>query len=194
MEERVPKLKLKSILDLLLVLLYAPSKKGYKEPITGITRLEKLMFLFSKFSNTKIEDLKFEKYYYGPYSEAIYDVVQLAAENNLITLVEARNLPEYDLEVTHAEWGQKREYFFKLTKDGEKIAKILWENLSDEDKFLVLELKRRFNRVPLRSLISLIYVKYPEYLEYSKLKNKISLFGIAPDLPSFSRRDVWCHE
>jgi len=184
-------IKLKSVLDLLLAFLYAPSEKGHNEPIKGITRLEKLMFLFSTLSKTKIEDLEFEKHYYGPYSAMVYDVSDLAAEYNLIQKIPVKAF-KFDLEVVSEESGENREYIFKLTKDGEEIARTLWENLSEEDRIILSELKKRFNNVPLLSLISLIYVKYPEYLERSKLKNKLSLFGIAPDLPSFNRKEIWC--
>ncbi|MDP6046631.1 MAG: hypothetical protein QGG25_13565, partial [Phycisphaerae bacterium] len=48
-------LTVENAMDVLIVLLYAPGKTGTSEPINGITRLQKLMFLIK--SRVALEDL-----------------------------------------------------------------------------------------------------------------------------------------
>jgi hypothetical protein len=59
----------------LLLLLYAKGATGRtNEPVEGITRLQKLMFLLSKDRVVaKVRKLKFEAYAFGPYRPKIYD-------------------------------------------------------------------------------------------------------------------------
>ncbi len=59
----------------LMLLLYARGATGrLNEPVEGITRLQKLMFLLSKDKVVaKVRALKFEAYAFGPYRPKIYD-------------------------------------------------------------------------------------------------------------------------
>src|SRR5947209_16460589 len=59
----------------IMLLLYAKGATGrINEPVEGITRLQKLMFLLSKDRVVaQVRKLKFEAYAFGPYRPKIYD-------------------------------------------------------------------------------------------------------------------------
>ncbi|HUT74307.1 MAG TPA: hypothetical protein VM221_05685 [Armatimonadota bacterium] len=74
---------------LLLALLYAPGARRMPgEPIAGITRLQKLLFLLQEEYGLRKGGrgvLVFEPYRFGPYSAALYDEISFLENLNLIT-------------------------------------------------------------------------------------------------------------
>lgn len=63
--------------ELLVLLLYAPGTKGAeKEPIVGVTRLQKLLYLLKReYEIDKVSSnyFSFEPYKFGPYASQLYD-------------------------------------------------------------------------------------------------------------------------
>lgn len=63
--------------ELLVLLLYAPGTKGAEmEPIVGVTRLQKLLYLLKReYEIDKVSSnyFSFEPYKFGPYSSQLYD-------------------------------------------------------------------------------------------------------------------------
>ena len=84
-------MRVENSMDLLLVLLYSPGKKGELEPIEGITRLQKLMFLLQQGKGPselvkQAQEYEYRAYKMGPYSsELIQDLDELKSARLLAT-------------------------------------------------------------------------------------------------------------
>jgi hypothetical protein len=165
--------------DILLLLLSALSGPGAKERVASITRLEKLTFLLQKETRFlgKIQDkFAFEAWKFGPFSREIYEALDLLSSLDLVE-VEERELANY-MEYTERDEliGMEEdepivEKVFSLTSRGRKIADKLRSSVSDRDWAELVNLKQRFERVPLSSLIQYVYHKYPETTSKSVLEH-----------------------
>ncbi len=87
-------------IDVLLVLLYAPGISGKtSEPMCGITRLQKLLFLLWKEGRfyEDIPDLyNFKAYDFGPCMDDLYDDLEFAEDIGLIAINEVPSGNEYE--------------------------------------------------------------------------------------------------
>jgi uncharacterized protein YwgA len=165
--------------DILLLLLSALSGCGPKRRVTGITRLEKLMFLLQKetgFSGKFQHKFQFEPWKFGPFSKEIYEDLDLLASLNLVRS-EVQELPSY-AEFTEEDKLVESEAdepivqkVFSLTDRGCKVAEKLRDVISDEDWAEVAQLKKRFEKVPLTRLIQYVYHRYPETTSKSVLEH-----------------------
>jgi len=156
--------------DALLLLLSALSGPDAKRKITGITRLEKMMFLLQRetgFSGRLRQEFHFEPWKFGPFSKEIYEDLDLLASLGLVD-AEERRLPGY---VEHTELEELVESeddepivekTFSLTERGRKVSERLRALITEKDWREVEQLKRRFEGVPLTRLIQYVYHKYPE--------------------------------
>jgi len=176
---------LKSALELLIVLLYSNNK----EKIEGITRLIKLIFLLIKeggFSEFE-KEVDFEAYHYGPWSAEIYlDYTKTLEEIGIIKIEEKESI-EPDIDTIYfsdvEELREGKMKIFSLTKKGEKVGKVLFERLTEEEKKKIEEIKRGWNHRSLNELIEYIYYKYIGYTKKSKIKNEVlSKLGVSPSL------------
>ncbi len=193
---------IQSGLDLIVALLYAPgSVKAPAERITGITRLEKLIFLLLKeggFEERVGRDFPYKPYDLGPYSSEILDYLETLKELQILS-AEIRDTRSYkesmdgmaaQLEATEQiDIGRPKVEIYQLTPRGLRVGKSLFEDLAEEDQSALVHVKRRFNRVPLNELLRYVYKKYPKMREKSKIADQILGFGRRPDLPPFSRED-----
>ena len=60
-----------------------------------------------------------------------------------------------------------------LTKDGEKVAGVLYDRLTNEEKKALEKIKREFNNKRLGDLIEFVYKKYPIYTTKSIIKERV---------------------
>ena len=128
-------------------------------PIPSITHFQKEMFIFTKVNPKFQEIFEFEKYHYGPYSQALAEITEepLYYENA---------------------WYRNKEGKICLTSEGKKIFnKILEEKSNDKDfseTIASLKLIRNlYDKLSNEELLFLIYATYPEFTKFSSVSNKI---------------------
>lgn len=184
--------------DLLLLLLYSPgSSNEPNEPITGRTRLLKLVFLFQKELLPRLrKDITipedswyvFFPWNFGPFSAGVYDDLNFFQLRGFIQADSGQG--EEDVaEEEVAEWekwaeanelespGEETSGYldqqFKLTDKGCEFAKLLFANLSSNQAQLIKEFKRRLVKAPLRSILRYVYTNYPEQTSRSQIREKV---------------------
>jgi len=163
--------------DLVLLMLAAPTKVGTaRDRITGITRLEKLLFLADKEEgiSERVEDpFLFKPYHYGPYSKEVYEAVEVLEEAELMAEERAiadRSIDEAE-EFTDAD-REGVERRFMLTPRGKAVAGLLAQRHPDVMKKLAA-IKDRYAGLSLRALLRLVYREHPEYAQQSKIRDEI---------------------
>lgn len=171
-------------LDAVLSLLYAPGASGkYGEPVLGITRLQKLLFLLWKegafYEN--IPDMydfnSFEPYDFGPCMDDLYDDLDFAEDIGLILIEEVPSGNEFeggDEDAFLRDFGFKlvkspMRRDFHLTEVGQEAAKEIYDSLDEERRGRLVLIKRRFNRMPFFELLRYVYRKYPAFAKRSVL-------------------------
>ena len=167
--------------DILLLLLSALSGPSAKPPVSGVTRLEKMMFLLQKESafsgklKERINEFNFDAWKFGPFSKQIYEDLDLFASLGLLE-AEVQELPSYaeyteeDRLVESEEYQPVVQKVFSLTDRGRKVAEKLRTFISEKDWREIEHLKNRFERVPLTRLIQYVYQRYPETTSKSVLE------------------------
>jgi hypothetical protein len=174
--------------DLLLLVLGAAGSEP-AEPVLGVTRLQKYLFLLQedhrwheKFGMTSPYD--FEAYDYGPFDSQLYADLELLENVGLIQRKASGDEPgaEHD-EMRHLafEWATSdpevlpweeetaiQEY--SLTEKGRAFVS---ENLqlAEEDRAVLEEMKRKWNRAPLNRLLRWLYETHEDYARETKLRN-----------------------
>ena len=183
-----------------MLLLYSPGvSEAENEPISGQTRLMKMIFLFDKelkkdFSKSNnVEDSafpQFKAYDYGPYAPAVYADLEWLVNMEFVEAFEAgsgeiaeEEKKEFDYwsatgsadgDVDVEQIGKS----FKLSERGMRFMKKMlpdWE-LTDTQWEILREFKSRCNEASLRALLRYVYNRYPEMTEKSRIKDEI--FGI----------------
>jgi len=183
--------------DLLLTLLLGGAVSegmSVPEPIEGITRLEKLLFLLKKEggflrSAPPEVDFNFLPFRMGPWAAEVYDEVDFLESLGLVEKsVEGAGDPSdeaHDMELFSealigkyqrkdlpAPSGTER---FSLTEAGLAKAREIWATLPDAEKDTIIDIRRRFGRMNLRQLLRYVYNKYPEYTAESEIKGTLGL-------------------
>ncbi len=158
---------------LILALLYAEGKAGEKEPIEGITRMEKLVFLLTNEDFKEVfGELNYKADNYGPFSDRLVDQLENLVDLKLIEKSKGRNLEladEFNYNFTDVKIPDK----FSLTFYGEALAKKIFTDLTDEERKKFIDIKEKFNSIPLDALLSYIYNTVPsKYLKNSRIKEK----------------------
>lgn len=191
---------IKNRADLLLALLYAGvDPKGMQQPanpVIGITRLEKLLFLLKQETNllssvSSSETFNFVPFRMGPYTNEVYDEVDFLESFGLLRKREeapriaedtAHNsafLDDLDLDKyqrTSFTSDEKTESF-ELTSRGRTVAEKIWRALSTEERSQIVLVKRQFNNMNLRQFLRYVYKKYPKYTMESEIKDYLGLSG-----------------
>ncbi|MCX7733119.1 MAG: hypothetical protein N2248_08190 [candidate division WOR-3 bacterium] len=193
--ENPARVRLGSRLDLLLLLLYAPGRTGRTaEPLLGMTRITKLLFLALK--ELKLDRLvprhyRFVPYKLGPFAPEIYSDLELLITAGLVRAVSLepdgtpvlstdaqtiRQLLELNSGVATAERLDAASLMFELTPQGRALARHLYElasrRLHQLDPGLKI-LKARFGALPLATLLRYVYTRYPEYTTRSEIVEKL---------------------
>jgi hypothetical protein len=142
-----------------LRLLYAPVEGGSKS-IEGTTRIVKGIFLIDRMFQEKLDGFtgtgfEFRPYKYGHFDQSIYEAIdRLRAEE----LVEKRANGKYK--------GDE----FRLTMEGEQIARQAYNELDDDEKELLSWIKGKHVNQPVAQLLSFVYNRYPDMAEESQYK------------------------
>lgn len=176
--------------DLLLLLLYSGGISGRNnEPIRGITRLMKLVYLIEM--EGTINDLfKFEPYKMGPFSSEVYPEIEFlknfpSPENSFLKVRPEENCdntfnPEQikitedialneDAPLNCSEVNEE----FSLTDLGVKVSKRLWEDLNEKEKETLINIKSNYGSLSLRDLLRYVYKTYPEMTTKSEIKDQL---------------------
>ena len=168
-------------LDVVLVLLYAPGTTGeVSEPVRGITRLQKLLFLLWKeggFHEDMPRLYNFEAYDFGPCVDDLYDDLDFAEDIELISIQEVPSGNEFeggDEDAFLGDFGFKlvkrtTRRDFALTEGGQEAAKEVYDHLDDGRRRQLDNLKRRFNSMSFFDLLRYVYHKYPAFAKKSVL-------------------------
>lgn len=186
--------KLKSV-DIIMLLLYSPGyTENYNEPISGRTKITKILFLFEKelakkFKLDKItgeEDIfNFKAWNYGPMSSTIFKDIDflknigfIKTTDNISSNLTIEEVQEYNYysekynDDTDAEFQtetyQLSDKGLNFIKDKQK-----YDKLSNNQKLCLKEFKKQFNKAPLRDILKYVYTTYPDYTEKSLIKDKV---------------------
>jgi hypothetical protein len=170
--------------DLILYLLYANNK----QPVSGRTRLQKLIFLLEKdkkIATHLTSNFGFKAWKYGPFSDDLFRDIEFL-EN--VSLVESRSagLPaeaergeqgalDSDYMDDTAEFSADQMYVlqdFSLTPQGERfVVERIEPKLPPGIKLAVQSAKKEYNRLNLGNLLRFVYSKYPRYAVKSELRH-----------------------
>ena len=173
-------LTMESPLDLLLVLLFASGPKADKcEPIEGITRLQKLVFLLNQEECPAAlvqvaKEYKYKAHKMGPYASNLREDLDTLISLGLVGTERLRYLISDDADdpYDNKEKDRKRvesQKFF-LTDRGENAGCELYDSLSAKDRDALKEFKKFFCSLTLRQLLIYVYDKYPRFTVKSVIK------------------------
>jgi uncharacterized protein YwgA len=144
----------------LLLLLYADNSVEVK----GRTRLEKLAFLVQKrvLESLKLsvseEAYNFRPFYYGPFTEEVFDDVEALQMFGLVSIS-----------------GEGQEFqTYTLTAKGRAAVERLITSERIPPRLLqgVETVKKTYGRLPLDDLIRRVYQDYPDYTDLSVVKDR----------------------
>ncbi len=180
----------KSGLDVLLLLLYAPEFGVNCNPIAGITRLDKLMFILSKtkeFSNLFHEDYEFIPYNFGPFATELLDDLEALIAEEVVHRNKIKDGGDSsstrDAEIIDEETGELPEnevswdmYSFdsySLTAFGKEVSEKLFNDASIEQQQKVIQVKESYNSLKLSSLLRFVYESFPDYVIKSVIRDEV---------------------
>ena len=179
-------LNIENSMDLLLVLLYAPD--GKCEPIEGITRLQKLMFLLKQGVGpneliNQAKDLNYIPYKMGPFSDQLNQDIQELNSAGLISTerlhytitddIDEGASSDTDYEDKAKEPKRVESVRFALTDFGKQVSADLWGNMRQKQQKELSEFKRFFNSLTLRQLLIYVYEKFSDYTDKSEIKQNL---------------------
>lgn len=179
--------KIENSKDLILHLLYVPGQTGKVcEPITGKTRLQKMLFLFKeevwkKFKLDKHIDNKalpsFEAYDFGPFSKQIYEDIEFLSSVGFVSKSGDEDDESIEQELRD-EFKEVNEDYEEETYSLSNVGKEFIESgeagtLSKNQQEILQEFKTRSCQIPLRALLLYVYSNYPAMTTNSKIKDKV---------------------
>lgn len=148
----------------------------YTDEVKGKTELQKLIFLLQEetefgeqYENITFE---FEPYKYGPFSQGVFDAMELLLSMGAIKAVDPDDHSEIirnDTDPADPYAGKK----FVLTERGEKMTNELNAALDDHLQVEFEDLVAEFTNMPNRELLEYVYKQYPEYTTESEIKDEI---------------------
>lgn len=167
--------------DAIVLLLGVEDNDDTPGEIKGVTRLEKLIFLLERETSSKEwlnEDAEFEPYNFGPFSQKVYQAVDMLNAAGLMSDTDAPAPDETDT------WEERKHIYdsttnpyttrdFKLTEKGWRYYEILTEDLPKGALNELKSFKARFASIPLRTLIRYVYQRYETFTEKSVIKDNI---------------------
>lgn len=169
--------------DAIVLLMGAPSDiPRLNGRVEGITRLEKLLFLFDReteFKKLIDEDLDFQPHNFGPFSAKVYQAVEVLESANLITdsaKVASTNEDSWEMDELIGEQPSApyTTRDFALTERGRRYYEALRKEFLDAETERELgNFKEKFGSVPLRQLIRYVYTRYPDQIGKSLIKDTV---------------------
>lgn len=179
-------IRLETSLDLLIALLYAPGKSGkLGEPVDGITRLQKLLFLLQQGKGPKSLVAQAKEYLYrpykmGPFADGVRDDLQILKSAGLLRTEKLEYLLTDDTDsALDDERGVKpaskkvESYRFILTEEGLNAGRDLFSGMSKSEREGLADFKKFFNSLSLRQLLIFVYEKYPSFTVASEIKGQL---------------------
>jgi hypothetical protein len=177
---------LESALDVLILLLYTEGNEAkVGEPIEGITRLDKLMYLLSKspeFAQIIDKGYQFEADNFGPFAPELFDDIEALKQEKVIAVTSTRETKnkietideEYvEKEIDIASWKSYPVEKYELTESGMKIGSLLYNCLSEKQKAELKNIKSVFGKMSLNALLHFVYSKYPDMTGKSKIRDEV---------------------
>lgn len=176
--------------EAMLLLLYSPgTDEKFNEPIIGITRLTKLVYLLQQEGGIK-SDFEFIPYKMGPYSSDIYteiefqrnfprpdkpilSVVSSASSNKTYSLEQTKYLEDMAEAEDSAASPTEVDASYSLTDLGEKLAKKVWENTPEDQRKSFRRIKEKYASLPLNKLLRYVYDSYPDMTKNSEIIDKV---------------------
>lgn len=163
--------------DIILMIVEANKRIHGRTYLSGITRLEKLVYLLER--ETDFEGVgrffPFHAHNFGPFSKEVYEAVDFLEGCNLLEVREKAygspytSADEADLsaEIGDDEGGQRevKEKEFRLTCDGNTVASKLRGAVArrrPEDVDLLDKIVLKYGAWPLRQIIRYVYRQYPK--------------------------------
>lgn len=191
--ERIGKMKKE---DILLVFLYSKGvTDSVNEPISGRTRLIKLMFIFQKEfkesfnkGNFILEDFPvFFPWNFGPMSKDVLEDLEFFKRIKFIDTEKPNNLNNINFDEADEMRSFAEEYSFgddtafeytsekySLSAIGRRYVEERLEPILTDDQWKIIsELKKRFNSASLRNILEYVYSRYPDMTDKSIIKNQI---------------------
>lgn len=191
--------KIKNSKDLIMLLLAAKGASAQPyEPISGRTRLMKMLFLFDKELKVEFKKMnsqafdegalpKFEAYDYGPFSSEVYSDLEWLVNMKFVDVMDEHvSLSDSEMEnkeltywMTTNDETEVRERFggdvFVLSERGKRFVEAMkpeWK-ITNEQEQLLDGFKGRCTKISLRTLLTYVYQKYPESITKSKIRDAI---------------------
>jgi uncharacterized protein YwgA len=181
-----PPLHIDNRKDFLLLLLAAHGGQEDAEPVVGVTRLQKYLFLLQQEHDWNgrfhvSDPYEFEAYDYGPFDAQLYDDLVMLENAGLIDTSSAGPEPsaennesrrrDFDWATVDRElapWESEDQIQrYALTDRGRKFASRY--ELSAEDEAVLADLKGTWNQRPLQALLRWLYHNYPEWATNTRL-------------------------
>lgn len=177
--------------DILLMLLYARGASDkFAEPITGITRLNKLLFLLEKEAGEDYRGFEFTPYKMGPYSSQINPVLEFVTtfpnpDSPLVELKEGSVKSGTNVEQTRyiedlassedktAEIDKYNTATFRLTDQGKRLSEEIWKAAPSDLKQSIERVKQKYTSLTLKDLLRYVYSTYPEMTVKSEIKDQL---------------------
>ena len=169
---------------LILLLLYSPEDEEPNVPISGRTRLTKMIFLFKEeiskdfCSDKNIEEIDFPEFFawrYGPFSSDLMKDLEFLKNQGFIgikfsnTPIQIAELEEYEnwkgeYRINDIDGGFDDEYqeevFYLIMGKGISKAGELWDQLTGNQQDILINFKRVLNRARLDRILEYVYRKY----------------------------------
>jgi len=169
--------------DVVLLILEANERLLGKKWFSGITRLEKLLFLLDRETDFQGigEFFRFEPHNFGPFSKEVYEAIEFLSSCDLITerdrsyssYISGREEAKLLSEISDSEFPedgldeQVTEKQFALTDDGRKVAEMLRDSVERVRKADIIQLDgivKKYGTRPLQHLIRYVYRQHPDMI------------------------------
>ena len=168
--------------DTIVLLLGAPTRNpALQDRVSGVTRLEKLVFLIERETSLKellTEDADFIPYNFGPFSKTVYKAVDLLSGYGLLD--DLSSIAANDEDSWEQVWvigfespDRYATREFRLTKKGKQYYSALTQEISNSYIEELVAFKEQFGTLPLRQLVRYVYRRYPEMTERSLIRDDI---------------------
>jgi len=168
--------------DVIVLLLGSPTNvPALENQISGITRLEKLIFLIENESSLKeliCETAGFTAYNFGPFSAAVYKAVDSLHGYDLIedTGSLTSNSEDSWEQISVIGMGSSDPYAtrdFRLTDKGIRYYSVLRDEVPGRYIDELTKLKEQFGSIPLKQLVRYVYQRYPTMTKNSIIRDDI---------------------
>ncbi len=174
--------------NLLLLMLGIPEGLSVVAGVSGITRLQKFLFLLEREGCIKPQGdgFEFSAYKAGPYSARLYDDLELLENLGLVeTEVTSEATEPEAVEVGMLSFDELisdemaspdayEEKYFRLTQAGkEKVEQLLASERYKPCAEGIRRIKSQYGHYSLNDLLYHVYTKYPQMATESEIKHKI---------------------